>query len=164
MINFKASTCGMQQTTKGICINDCIYILKAPIMSNHWHLTLWHSPSYLKKKIIPTLTNNAYSNCQITLQHSFVDNGKFCIYPAPRQIIQPLEWHCTPNTLLDPHSWTIQSNIYSWQSSCSVLQLPPIWCNDLHAGWNCLGKDDHCPRLGIWKSYVLSWWGIWKWQ
>ena len=40
-------------------------------MSNHWHLILWHSSSYVKTKIFPTLTYIAYSDCQITSHHSF---------------------------------------------------------------------------------------------
>ena len=52
MINFKASTCHMQHTTKGTCINDCTYIFKAPIMSNHWPLMPWHSSSYLKTNLL----------------------------------------------------------------------------------------------------------------
>ena len=44
----------------------------------------------------------------------------------------------------------------------SILQLPPVWCNDLHARWDCLGEDCDCPRHGIQKSYALSERGIWE--
>ena len=51
MINFKTSTCTMWHTTKGTHINNSTYILKTPILSNHWPLLLWHLSFYLRTKI-----------------------------------------------------------------------------------------------------------------
>ena len=155
MINFKASTCGMWHTTKGTCINDCTYIFKAPILSNHWPLTLWHSSSYLK--IVPTLTYNPYSDCQIRLQHSFwkMENSVFTLFLDKLFSLwnNALHWM----NYWGLHSWKIQSNIYPWESSCSILQLPPVWYNGLHVRWDCLSKTEDFPSLEIWKSYALSW-------
>ena len=94
MINFKASTCTMQHTTKGTCVNVCTYIFKAWIMSNHWPLMLWHSSSDLRTKISITLIYNANSDYQITTSMTIFGNGKFFIYPMFRQISHPVEQGC----------------------------------------------------------------------
>ena len=43
---------------------------------------MWHWSSYLKTKIFPTLTYNAYSDCQITSQYSFwkMENSVFTLH------------------------------------------------------------------------------------
>ena len=48
---------------KGICINDCTYIFKAPMMINHCPLMLWYLSSNLRTKSFPVLI----LQCQLCL-------------------------------------------------------------------------------------------------
>ena len=101
MINFKASTFGTWRTTKGTCINDCTYIFKAPILNNHWHLTLWHWPSYLKKR-----SSHSHWQCLLWLPDHIVtfilENRKFFIYPMPR-------WNYSAYGIMLYTKWTMRS-------------------------------------------------------
>ena len=34
--------------------------------------------------------------------------------------------------------------------------------NSLHARWDYLSKSDDSSRLGIWKSFTITWWRVWE--
>ena len=135
----------MWHTTRKTYSNDCTYIFKAAIMSNHCPLMLWHLSSYLKTKIFPR-SHLQWQLCLIIcLLHYNMHSSRWKIPDLP-------------------HVWTDYSS--SGTPSCTVWTIGSTQPEgtQLHPFWGeCLQHSLPPTKYKKWFICWMksSWWGWW---
>ena len=145
----------MWHTTRETCINDCTYIFKAPIISNHCPLMLWHASSYLRTNLSPF--SFTMPTLPARLQHAFFKMENSLFTPHLNELFNL--WN---NTVWQMSYWVCTAGRYR---STSILErfhaaffnCHQFWCNDLHAWWDHLSENDYYPGPGVWEGHTVAW-------